>query len=232
MTSPRVGYSSLGNPNMSSIPPVVLPHSSHSFHRSHACSLLDPSVDSSSHKLEDYGSMNYNPFRSYAQPLLHPCHGVGPCRSLTFTLATPSHHSDFHSPRQYPMSIVNFAPLNGVNYKKWKEDIELNLGILDYDHVLREDPPAEPANDASREVKAKYQEWHKHNRIALIYMKKCMTDAVKGGIPNSDLAKVYFASIGDKYRVSDKAETGYLMNKLIRMSYNGQGSVREYILQN
>ena len=58
-----------------------------------------------------------------------------------------------------------------------------------------------------------------------------MTDAVKGGIPESDLAKVYFASIADKYKVSDKAETGYLMNKWIRMNFNGQGSIREYILQ-
>ena len=70
----------------------------------------------------------------------------------------------------YPMSVVNFAPLNGVNYKKWKEDIELMLGILDYDHVLKEDPPPEPANDASKEIKFKHQEWHKHNRIALIYI--------------------------------------------------------------
>ncbi|KAJ9557789.1 hypothetical protein OSB04_012403, partial [Centaurea solstitialis] len=68
----------------------------------------------------------------------------------------------------------------------------------------------------------KYQEWHKHNRIALIYIKKCMTDVVKGRIPESDLAK---------YKVSDKAETRYLMNKLIGMSFNRQGSIREYILQ-
>ncbi|KAJ9557788.1 hypothetical protein OSB04_012402 [Centaurea solstitialis] len=42
---------------------------------------------------------------------------------------------------QYPMCVTNFAPLNGVNYKKWKEDIKLMLGILGYDHVLKEDPP-------------------------------------------------------------------------------------------
>ena len=69
------------------------------------------------------------------------------------------------------MSVANFAPLNGVNYKKWKEDIELMLGILDYDHVLKEDPPPEPADTATKEVMFKYQEWHKHNRIALIYIK-------------------------------------------------------------
>ncbi|KAJ9557235.1 hypothetical protein OSB04_011849 [Centaurea solstitialis] len=94
--------------------------------------------------------------------------------------------------------------------------------MLDYDHVLKEDPPPEPTDDAAKEVKIKHQEWHKHNIIALIYIKKCMTDAVKGGIPESDLAKVYFSPIADKYKVSDKAETRYLMNKLIRMSFNGQ----------
>ncbi|KAJ9562074.1 hypothetical protein OSB04_007234 [Centaurea solstitialis] len=88
---------------------------------------------------------------------------------------------DENDPGQYPMSIVNFAPLNGVNYKKWKEDIDLNLGILDYDHVLKEDPPQTVA--------------------------ECMNDVVKKGIPDSDLAKVYFASIGDKYKVSGKAKT-------------------------
>ena len=94
---------------------------------------------------------------------------------------------------QYPMSVTNFASLNGVNYK----DIELMLGILDYDHVLKEDPPLEPTDDAPKEAKTKYQEWHKHNRIALIYIKKCITDAVKGGIPESYLAKTYLASIAD-----------------------------------
>ncbi|KAJ9567681.1 LOW QUALITY PROTEIN: hypothetical protein OSB04_003647 [Centaurea solstitialis] len=130
---------------------------------------------------------------------------------------------------QYPMSVANFAPLNGVNYKKWKEDIELMLGILDYDHILKEDPPPEPTDTATKEVMFKFQEWHKHNRIALIYIKKCMTDAVKGGIPESNLAKVYFASIADKYKIRQKLDN--LMNKLIRMSFNGQGSIREYILQ-
>ncbi|XP_024158732.1 uncharacterized protein LOC112166189 [Rosa chinensis] len=129
------------------------------------------------------------------------------------------------------MSISNIELLNGSNYKKWKGDIELNLGILDFDHVLREDPPQEPAANASKETKDKYLQWHRHNRMALICMKKSMTDAVKGGIPDSENARVFFNSIADKYKVSDKAETGNLMNKLIKMRFNGQGSIREYIMQ-
>ena len=67
--------------------------------------------------------------------------------------------------------------------------------------------------------------------MALICMKKAMTEAVKGGIPDSDNAKEFYNSIALKYKESDKAETGNLMNKLIKMRFNGQGSIREYILQ-
>lgn len=50
----------------------------------------------------------------------------------------------------FSMSINKIELLNGLNFKKWKGDIELNLGILDFEHVLREDPPAEPAAIASK----------------------------------------------------------------------------------
>ncbi|XP_062017163.1 uncharacterized protein LOC133733550 isoform X2 [Rosa rugosa] len=131
----------------------------------------------------------------------------------------------------FPMSINQVELLNGLNFKKWKGDIELNLGILDFDHVLREDPPAELTATSSKEAKDRYLLWYKHNRMALICMKKSMTDAVKGGIPDSEFAKVYFNSIAEKYKVSDKAEVSTLMNALTGMKFTGQGSIREYIMK-
>lgn len=56
----------------------------------------------------------------------------------------------------FPMSINQIELLNGLNFRKWKGDIELNLGILDFDHVLRENPPAEPIVTASKETKDRY----------------------------------------------------------------------------
>lgn len=58
-----------------------------------------------------------------------------------------------------------------------------------------------------------------------------MTDAVKGGIPESELAKDYFNSIAEKYKVSDKAEVSHLMNALTGMKFTGHGSIREYIMK-
>lgn len=106
----------------------------------------------------------------------------------------------------------------------------MDLGMLEYDHVLKEDPPEAPPANASKEVKDKYVQWHRHNKLALLCMKKYMADSVKGGIPNSEHAKVFFNSIVEKYKISGKAETGNLMNSLVKMKYKG-GSIREFILK-
>ncbi|PRQ22921.1 putative RNA-directed DNA polymerase [Rosa chinensis] len=131
----------------------------------------------------------------------------------------------------FSMSISQIELLNGSNFKKWKSDIELNLGVLDYDHVLKEDPPEALPAIASKESKEKYEKWYKHNKMALIMIKKSITENVIGGIPDSEFAKVFFNSIAEKYKVSNKAETGKLMKSLMRLQFNGKGSVREYILK-
>ncbi|PRQ35627.1 putative RNA-directed DNA polymerase [Rosa chinensis] len=131
----------------------------------------------------------------------------------------------------FPMSISQIELLNGSNFRKWKSDIELNLGILDYDHVLKEDPPEELTPTASREAKEKFEKWHKHNKMALIMIKKSIPDNVRGGIPDSEYAKEFFNSIAEKFKISDKAEINNLMKSLMRMEFNGKGSVREFIMR-
>lgn len=131
----------------------------------------------------------------------------------------------------FPLNINQYQLLNGLNYQKWKADIELNLAMLDIDQVLKQDPPTEPPENATKEQKDKYLKWQKHNKMALICIKKSMNDAVKGGIPDSEFAKEYYNSIAEKYKTSDKVEIGRLMNQLTGMKYNGTGSIREYIMK-
>ncbi|XP_062003220.1 uncharacterized protein LOC133720766 [Rosa rugosa] len=130
-----------------------------------------------------------------------------------------------------PLGLHQIENLNGSNFKQWKRDIELHLGMIDFDHVLKEDPPAEPTPTTSKEVKDKYHQWHKHNRLTLVILKKFMTDAVRGGIPESEYAREYFKNVEEKFKVSDKAEIGNLMNTLITMKFDGVGSIREYIMK-
>jgi hypothetical protein len=65
----------------------------------------------------------------------------------------------------------------------WKQDIELHLGMIDFDHVLREDPLVDLTDGSTNDQKNKYHAWHKHNRLSLVIMKKSMTEAVRESIP-------------------------------------------------
>ncbi|XP_048439691.1 uncharacterized protein LOC125477004 [Pyrus x bretschneideri] len=110
------------------------------------------------------------------------------------------------------MNAVNTVQtLSGTNYKKWKQDLEICLGLMDLDMATREDSPPEPATDATVDVKSNYEKWQKANRIALLVIKKSMSDTVKNS--------------------RNKAETGNLMNELMWKMYNGIGYVREHILK-
>lgn len=73
------------------------------------------------------------------------------------------------------MNTNQIELLNGSNYKKWKGDVELSLGILDYHHVLQEDPSAPLAAKSSKDAKDKFHNGHKHNKMELILMKKSMS---------------------------------------------------------
>nr|XP_028960048.1 uncharacterized protein LOC114825477 [Malus domestica] len=119
------------------------------------------------------------------------------------------------------MNVMNTVQtLNGTNYKKWKQDLEIYLGLMDLDMARRENSPLESATDATANVKAKYEKWQ-----------KSMSDTMRGGIPESESAKEFLASIDEKFKESNTAETGNLMNKLMSKRCNGIGCVREHILE-
>ncbi|KAM2114647.1 hypothetical protein ACFX1Q_023159 [Malus domestica] len=114
---------------------------------------------------------------------------------------------------------------------------------MDLDLALREDEPAaltetsttkqkaiedEPTaliKTSNTEQKAKYEKWHKAGRIALLVMKKAMTENVRGGIPKSEKAKKFFATIGKKFKESEKAKTGNFLTKLTTIRFDGTKSV-------
>ncbi|XP_021821745.1 uncharacterized protein LOC110763298 [Prunus avium] len=120
--------------------------------------------------------------------------------------------------------------LTGSNYSKWKQDLEISLGFLDYDFVLREKPPQEPAADASAETKTKFAKWEKANKMAMLIMQRAMSSSVKGSIPKSKNAQQYYESIAQRFKESEKAVKSSLLNQLIDMKYDGQGCVRAHIM--
>ncbi|CAL2263011.1 unnamed protein product [Prunus armeniaca] len=57
-----------------------------------------------------------------------------------------------------------------------------------------------------------------------------MTEAIYGGILNSENAKEYLKAMTEKFKESDKAETGNMMNRLATMKYDGMEDMKVYLL--
>nr|XP_028955042.1 uncharacterized protein LOC114823780 [Malus domestica] len=110
------------------------------------------------------------------------------------------------------MNLNTVEPLTGINYKKWKQDLEIVLGVMDWDLALRTEEPPMPTDGSTSSQRSKYEKWKKSNRISLMIIKRSMTDVVRGGFPDATNAKEFLASIEEKYKESPKSETG-LHNK-------------------
>ncbi|XP_050160358.1 uncharacterized protein LOC126633857 [Malus sylvestris] len=96
-------------------------------------------------------------------------------------------------------------PLTGMNYKNWKQDLEIVLGVMDVDVALRPDELSMPAE-------------------------RSISDVVHDGFLEATNAKEFLKLIEEKYKEFDETEIDNLMNSLTTMRYDGIESVHEYIL--
>ncbi|KAG6537615.1 hypothetical protein ZIOFF_002710 [Zingiber officinale] len=116
--------------------------------------------------------------------------------------------------------------------KPWnKQDIEFALGIVDLDLALREPEPTAITDTSSVFEKELHVKWDRSNRLSLIAIKRSIPEHLLTGLPETNNAKVLFEAIGQRYQVSNKAETGALMNELTSLRYDSQSGVREYVLK-
>nr|XP_009800151.1 PREDICTED: uncharacterized protein LOC104246104 [Nicotiana sylvestris] len=127
---------------------------------------------------------------------------------------------------------LNFIEtLTSSNYKKWKQDVEIVLGLMDLDFAFIEQKPAEPTTTSTTDEKAKYEKWMKANKLSLMIMKRSISDHIKGAIKDNGNAKYFLSAIGQKFLESDKAEIGNLMDSLSTIKYDLVGSVRDHIMK-
>ncbi|XP_050142317.1 uncharacterized protein LOC126618330 [Malus sylvestris] len=105
------------------------------------------------------------------------------------------------------MNLNTVKPPTGVNYKKWKQDLETTLGVMDMDLALTTEEPPGPTDDSTSSQRFKYEKWHKSNRISLLIIKRSMTDVVRGAFIDATNAKDFLKSIEQKYKESPETET-------------------------
>ncbi|KAL8167112.1 hypothetical protein V2J09_008611 [Rumex salicifolius] len=110
--------------------------------------------------------------------------------------------------------------LNGSNFKVGKENVEIVLGCMDLDLVLRTERTI-LVEDNSNEVKL--ERWDSSNRMSLMIMKR--------SIPEATNAKELLEAIQQYFSKNEKAKTSNHLTALISMRYKGKGNIREYIME-
>ncbi|PRQ57453.1 hypothetical protein RchiOBHm_Chr1g0348501 [Rosa chinensis] len=113
----------------------------------------------------------------------------------------------------FPSNVLSVEPLSGSNFKKWKEDIIISLGLADLGIALRTTKPESAHATGTNQQRAAYEKWERSNRLSLLVMKRSMTEAIRGSIEDCEYAVDYLDAIGKKYKESEKAEGVALLSK-------------------
>ncbi|KAG6517693.1 hypothetical protein ZIOFF_021090 [Zingiber officinale] len=91
--------------------------------------------------------------------------------------------------------IASIETLTGSNFKKWNEQIYLILGVMDLDYALRVDKPIPLSNTSTQDEKSAYEKWERSNRLSLMIMKGSISSDIRGGVPDSEIAKDFLDSV-------------------------------------
>ena len=116
--------------------------------------------------------------------------------------------------------------LNGTNFKSWKENVLIVLGVLDLDLALRVDQPDPLTHDSTSDQKREMEKWERSNRISLMIMKRAIPEAFRGTMSEQiTTTKGFLEDIEKRFAKNEKAETSTLLAKLISMRYVGKGNI-------
>jgi hypothetical protein len=132
--------------------------------------------------------------------------------------------------------LNSIEPLNGTNFPTWKEQISINLGVMDLDYALRGKAPVPLSSDdenlaeRTKVYEANKEKWERSNRLSLMIMKSTITLGIRGAIPDSECAKTYLASVEEQFKGSTKVYASTLIMKMLTTKYDGKSGVREHIM--
>ncbi|CAN6707243.1 unnamed protein product [Malus baccata var. baccata] len=78
------------------------------------------------------------------------------------------------APHMTSLNFNNIETLTGSNFKKWKEDVKIVLGLMNLDLALREEKPKAITAESTVDEKVKLEKWERANQMSMMIMKKAM----------------------------------------------------------
>ena len=120
-------------------------------------------------------------------------------------------------------AMKTLKDLNFESWTEWKTDLQIFLGLWDLDIALYKEKPT----DASE-----YERWEKSNRLSILIMKAKTDGGIRGLVHDSTgNAKQFFDALDALFMKMERDEACSLFRKLVRMKFDGEGSVCEHIMK-
>ena len=128
---------------------------------------------------------------------------------------------------------INYIPmLNGTNFKTWHQNLQIVIGVMDLNLVLRVSSPTPLTVESSSDEKRDIEMWEKSNPMWLMIIKKVIPKALGSTISETiKTTKEFLEEIKNRFDKNEKFETSTLLENLISMRYKGNGNIREYIME-
>ncbi|XP_043705256.1 uncharacterized protein LOC122655080 [Telopea speciosissima] len=127
--------------------------------------------------------------------------------------------------------LASIPVLSGNNYKRWIEDLEINLGLLDLDLALQELKPADLTDASTNAERVKMEKWVTANWKCILVMKKSIHESLRDNVEMKDTATEFLSEIKAIFEVSQKTEKEDLMNQITSAVFDDAKSVREHLLK-
>ena len=144
--------------------------------------------------------------------------------------------------------ISHIPPLEGGNYRVWREKYELALALPKNGLALTSPRPTEPVEPVREEtetgadftvrqrdhakVRIKYdldcKKWDISKCNCLMVVKSTILDAIRGSISDCDTATEYFKKVESQFTGSSKAYASTLIKKLLNENTLVEGYENTY----
>lgn len=82
--------------------------------------------------------------------------------------------------------------LSGMNFKSWKESVEIVLGCMDLDLSLREECPTIIVENSNE---TKIEKWDRSSRMCFMMIKRSIPEMIRGSIAESESAKKFLETV-------------------------------------
>lgn len=93
------------------------------------------------------------------------------------------------------ISLATIEPLTSSNFKKWRADIEIYLGLLNIDLCLSEEELVITTIDTPDQVRAHATELIRDNRMTKLILKRTLSDTVRGSVSDEGTTSEYLENI-------------------------------------